>query len=83
MERIPIAFEHGGISFSGYFGEVAGAGSNSVWHLYDTKNFYYGRLRQGPGGWTFDEGKGSDGFKQLAEYFYKHISLYAELKGSE
>lgn len=48
MAGIPVSFEHKGISFKGYFSEVAGAGVVSSWHLYDNENYYYGQLSINP-----------------------------------
>ena len=68
MEHIPINFEHEGKNYSGYFNKVAGAGSSSVWHLYDHNNYFLGKLRY-TDHWIFDGKK----FTELANFFGDYV----------
>lgn len=70
---IPITFERGGKTYSGHFGKVAGAGTNSIWHLMSTENRYLGRLRNVEGEWYFDDSRSENEFKYLARFFGKYI----------
>jgi hypothetical protein len=75
MERIPIVFDHAGKKYSGYFVQVAGAGSTSFWHLYNDQKYYLGCLRIGwEDQWYFDESKPADKLSELARFFGNYIS---------
>lgn len=64
MDKIPITFD----KFTGYFTKVSGAGESSIWHLYDSKNYYIGRLRF-TDKWVFDSSPKGKEFETLADYF--------------
>jgi len=79
MDRIPIAFEHEGKKFSGYFAQVMGAGSGAVWHLYDDQKYYLGQLRIGwEDQWYFDESKPANKLSGLAQFFGDYITAWVE-----
>jgi len=74
MEDIQITFERGGLKYSGSFGKVAGAGTNSVWHLMSTENRYLGRLRNVDGEWYFEDSRSENELKYLARFFGNYIN---------
>ena len=71
MEHIPISFECDKKKFTGRLSKVMGAGSTSMFHLMDERNFYRGRLRfsEYDNDWVFDPSPKDDDLKQLAGYF--------------
>ena len=76
MERIPIAFEHETMTFSGHFQKVAGAGDTSLWHLM-IHSYYFGRLRY-TDKWVFDGNKLSEKFTGLSQFFGGYITAWIE-----
>jgi hypothetical protein len=69
MDPIPISFRHNGIKYSDcYFTRVARRGEAATWHLYDSDNYYLGRLRF-TNQWIFDPNKRTERIHELAEFF--------------
>ncbi len=69
MDPIPISFKHNGIKYSDcYFTRVARPGEAATWHLYDSDNYYLGRLRF-TNQWIFDPNKRTERIYELAEFF--------------
>ena len=69
MDPIPITFKHNGIAYNDcYFTKVIRSSEPSFWHLYDSDNYYLGKLRF-DNQWTFDADKRSTKMEQLAEFF--------------
>ena len=69
MDPIPINFKHNGVTYSDcYFTKVVRTGETAFWHLYDSDNYYLGRL-QFNDQWKFDANKRSTGIDKLAEFF--------------
>lgn len=68
MEKINITLDIDGKEFIGSLQQVAGAVSTGVYHLYDQKNFYIGRLRF-TDHWIFDATPKSREFEKHAERF--------------
>lgn len=72
MDPIPISFKHNGIKYSDcYFTRVVRSGETAFWHLYDSDNYYLGRLRF-TDQWTFDANKRT-GIDRLAEFFGDYV----------
>ncbi len=71
---IPLTFEFQGLSYSGYFHRVQGAGNTAVFYL-NIDHYYYGRLRY-TNEWVFDTNKLSKGWEILAEYFGDIVILW-------
>ena len=73
MDPIRISFKHNGIKYTDcYFTKVVRTGETSFWHLYDSDNFYLGRLRF-TDQWVFEPDRKSTGIDQLADFFGDHI----------
>jgi hypothetical protein len=74
MDKIPISFTHNGKHYSGHFANVQGAGDTRVWHLYNDKNYYLGRLRYSTftSKWVFDSSQ--EDLSSLAQFFAKHVA---------
>jgi hypothetical protein len=69
MDPIPISFKHNGVAYKDcYFTKIIRAEDASFWHLYDSDNYYLGKLRF-TDQWTFDADKRSTGIDKLAEFF--------------
>ena len=69
MDPIPITFKHKGETYKNcYFTKVTRNGATSFWHLYDSDNYFLGRL-QFTDKWIFDANSKSTGIDKLAEYF--------------
>ena len=69
MDPIPISFKHNGINYSDcYFTRFARPGEAASWHLYDSDNYYLGRLRF-TNQWIFDPNKRTERIHELAEFF--------------
>lgn len=69
MDPIPISFKHDGVAYKDcYFTKIVRASNASFWHLYDSDNYYLGKLRFADQ-WTFDADKRSTGIDKLAEFF--------------
>lgn len=75
MERILINFEYQGKNYSGYFNKVAGAGDSTVWHLYDDKNYYLGRLRYSDK-WVFDSTPTTKELAKSADFFADYLTAW-------
>ena len=69
MDPIPINFKHNGVTYSNcYFTKIVRAPETSFCHLYDSDNYYLGKLKF-TDQWTFDADKRSTGIDKLAEFF--------------
>jgi hypothetical protein len=77
--KIPIEFDYEGIQYSGTFQNVHGGGTET-YHLYDSMNYYLGRLRKANGQWVFDSTPKID-MSELASFFGEHITN--SIKGSD
>jgi hypothetical protein len=80
MIDIPITFIYSGKEYNGHFNRVAGAANTSVFHLYDNKKFFLGRLRFSgySNGFVFDPTPKSEELKELADYFGDYITNWHE-----
>ena len=77
MERRPVSFQYKEVVFTGYFTQVAGAGSTSVWHLFNNGNYYKGRLRMNYyGEWVFDGNEMNELAKYFGEILIQHTNNY-------
>ena len=73
MDPIPINFKHNGVTYSNcYFTKIVRAPETSFWHLYDSDNYYLGKLKF-TDQWTFDADKRSTRIDQLAEFFGEFV----------
>ena len=69
MDPIPINFKHNGETYKNcYFTKIVRNSEVAFWHLYDSDNYYLGKLQFG-GQWIFDANRKSTGLDKLAEYF--------------
>lgn len=69
MDPIPISFKHNGVAYKDcYFTKIVRNGEAAFWHLYDSDNYYLGKLRF-IDQWTFDANRKSTGLDKLTEYF--------------
>ena len=73
MNHIPITFEHEGKRYNGFFNQVSGSGNTAAFHLYDTQNFFLGKLSK-TNGWVFETTPTTEGFNQLADFFGDYIT---------
>lgn len=73
MDPIPISFKHNGVTYDHcYFTKIVRAEDKSFWHLYDSDNYYLGKLCF-EDQWTFDADKRKSGIDQLAEFFGEFV----------
>ncbi len=69
MDPIPISFKHNGINYSDcYFTKGAATSETVIWHLYDSDNYYLGKLRF-TDKWAFEASRRTERIHELAEYF--------------
>ena len=68
MDPIPISFKHNGINYADcYFTKIIKNDESFFWHLYDSDNYYLGKLSY-KDKWYFDANKRT-GIDQLVDFF--------------
>jgi hypothetical protein len=73
MDPIPISFKHSGVAYKDcYFTKIVRNGEAAFWHLYDSDNYYLGKLSF-TDRWTFDANRKSTGLDKIADYFGEFV----------